>query len=335
MMDYTLFVGIDIGAKEMSVATLTRPGQYGPATTIKQTPGGWAKLSQWLGTLGHDPAQTRVVMEATSTYWMQPALALHEAGFAVSVVNPTQAHYFAKALLQRAKTDTIDARMLAQLAATLQTELWTPPPPVYEELRQRLALRDDLIEARQRVRNRLHALRRRPTVVAIVEQRMEEQITLFSQQIDDLETEIEQLLQQDPAWSTAATFLCSIKGIASITTGWLLVATLNFTTADHPEQLASFAGLVPRPYQSGDMNRRASIGHAGHARLRKALYMAALSAVQFNPIIRAFYQRLLAAGKEKKVALCAAARKLLHMAWAVATKQRLFDPLYQQRPTAA
>jgi len=334
MILYTLFVGIDIGAKLLSVATLTGPGQYGPAITIAQTPAGWVKLCQWLGALGHDPAQTRVVMEATSTYWMQPALALYEAGFVVSVVNPTQAHYFAKALLKRAKTDAIDARLLAQLAATLQTTLWTPPPPVYEELRQRLALRDDLIEARQRVRNRLHALRRRPNVVPIVEQRMEAQITLFSQQVDDLDAEIEQLLHQDPAWSAAATFLCSIKGIASITAAWLLVATLNFTTADHPEQLASFAGLVPRPYQSGDLNRRASIGHAGHARLRKALYMAALSAVQHNPIIRVFYQRLLAAGKLKKVALCAAARKLLHIAWAVATKQQLFDPHYQQRTIA-
>jgi len=115
-----------------------------------------------------------------------------------------------------------------------------------------------------------------------------------------------------------------------------MTATLNFSLCQTPEQATSYAGLAPHPRQSGtSLKSYRSLGHGGHARLRSALYMAALPASRYNPIIRDFYRRLVARGKPKKVALCAAARKLLHMAWAMVTKRRDFEPSLRSRTAPA
>src|SRR5215203_5259980 len=124
----------------------------------------------------------------------------------------------------------------------------------------------------------------------------------------------------------------STPGIGLVTASWLLVGTLNFALCAGPESLTAYVGLAPVPRESGRTIRgRRAIGHDGNGRLRTALYMATLSAARYNPAITAFYQRLRAAGKPKKVARCAAARKLLHQAWALGSKQQRFDPGYQQQ----
>ncbi len=257
-----------------------------------------------------------------------------EAGFQVSVINPAQAHHFAKALLKRGKTDAIDAQTLAQLSAQLQPAIWSPPPAIDQELQQRLAERDVLVNLRQQVRNQLHALQQQPVVIEAVESRMRELIRTFNRQIAAIERELAAALQHDEAWAAAAARLQTIPGVGLITAGWLLVATLNFSLCASPEAAAAYAGLVPRPYQSGTSVRgRPSIGHTGHSRLRAALYLATLSAAQHNPRIKPFYERLRAAGKPMKVARCAVARKLLHIAWAVATGDQNFAA--QEAGTAA
>lgn len=331
--DYSLFVGIDVGAASVSVALATSAEAVGAPFTLAQTAQGWAALVARLQASGHAPARTLVVLEATGTYWMHLAVELHQAGLAVSVINPAQAHYFAQSLLKRAKTDALDAQLLARLAATLRPAPWTPPPAIYEEVLQRLTEREALLDMRQQARNRLHALRRRPTVIQAVQTRMEAHLAFLDDQIKTIETELRDALTQDQAWAAAAKLLLSITGIGLITAAWLLTATLNFSLCETPEQATAFAGLAPHPRLSGSsVKGRASIGHSGHARLRTALYMAALSAAQHNPVIRPFYQRLRQQGKPVKVARCAAARKLLHLAWAVVTKQQPFDPNYQLTP---
>ena len=123
--------------------------------------------------------------------------------------------------------------------------------------------------------------------------------------------------------------LRSITGIGLVTSAWLLVATLNFEACQSAESAAAYAGLIPLARESGtSVRHRARIGHAGHARLRTALYLATLSAAQHNPVIRAQDERLRAAGKPSKLARCASARKLLHLAYAVVTKRQAFDPHY-------
>ncbi len=136
----------------------------------------------------------------------------------------------------------------------------------------------------------------------------------------------------DGAWARSAALLASIPGVGVVTSAWLLVGTLNFRLCATPEQATSYAGLTPLPRESGTSVRgRAQLGHGGNGRLRTALYMATLSATRYNPLLKDFYQRLRSAGKPMKVARCAAARKLLHVAWAVVTKERPFDTTYSQR----
>lgn len=169
-------------------------------------------------------------------------------------------------------------------------------------------------------------------MIAAVRTRMEQLIVTLTDQITEVEAEIAPALQQDAEWAAAAARLETIKGIGLLTAAWLVVTTVNFRVCPSADAAVGYAGLAPMPYDSGtSVHGRRRIGHRGNRRLRTALYMATLSAAQHNPIIREFYERLRAAGKQTKVARCAAARKLLRIAWAVAVKGQVFDPAYGQR----
>ena len=196
------------------------------------------------------------------------------------------------------------------------------------ELRQRLLVRDGLLTMRQQARNQRHALLQWPVRIAGALDQLDAVIADLDRRIATLEDELTTVLR-DGAWARSAALLSSITGIGLVTTAWLLVATLNFEACASAERAAAYAGLVPLAHESGtSVRHRARIGHAGHARLRTALYMATLSAARCNPVIRAQYERLRAAGKPPKVARCAAARKLLHVAYAVVSKGEPFDPHY-------
>lgn len=336
---YQLYVGVDIAADTFTVAWLSPGGSPTTPLTREQTPAGIAALRQRLADTQRPPAATLVVMEATGNYGVGLAVARHEAGYVVSVINPLQAHHFAKAQLRRAKTDNLDARDLARLAAQLRPAPWTPPPAVYHEVRQRLVARDALVTMRQQARNQRHALLQWPVVVEGVHRHLDELIADLDGRLASLETEIATALRES-AWAGSLACLLSAPGIGLITAAWLLVGTLNFALAapparGYPAAVTAYAGLAPMPRESGRTVRgRPAIGHAGNARLRTALYMATLSAARYNPAIRAFYERLRAVGKPMKVARCAAARKLLHLAWALVTKQQHFDPARQQQASS-
>ncbi|HEY8600222.1 MAG TPA: IS110 family transposase [Thermomicrobiales bacterium] len=327
---YRLFVGVDIAADTFTAAWLAPGGQPAAPFTGEQTPAGFDALHHRLQATGVPPGATLLVLEATGNYWVALAVALHEAGYRVAVVNPRQAHHFAKAPLRRAKTGALDARDLAQLAAALQPAPWSPPPAVYHEVRQRLVARDGLLSMRTQARNQRHALLQWPVVVDAVRQHLDELIADLDRRIAALEREIAAALAGS-VWAESLACVASAPGIGLITAAWLLVGTLNFALCPGPESLAAYAGLVPVPRESGRSVRgRPRIGHDGNGRLRTALYLATLSAARHNPAIRALFQRLRAAGKPLKVARCAAARKLLHQAWALATKRQRFDPHHGQ-----
>ena len=332
-----LCVGIDIAAQTAQARWL-RPDQApSPAYGFPQTPEGFAALRQRLRATGVPPAATRVVLEATGAYWCRLAVDLHQAGYRVAVINPAQAHYFAKAHLRRSKTDALDAQLLAQFAAQLAPAPWTPPPPVYHELEQRLQLRQQLLDARQVARNQLHALQAGAVVIASVAARLTAVVQFYDEQIAQVEAELKVQLPpratgEAGAWAQNLRLLRTIKGIGPWTALWLLVATVNFSSCASVEQAVGYAGLAPSQHESGTSVRgRAHLPRGGHARLRTALYMATLSAARYNPAVAQFYERLRAAGKPKKVARCAAARKLLHQAWAVVQKQQAYEPHYGQR----
>lgn len=152
--------------------------------------------------------------------------------------------------------------------------------------------------------------------------------------IAQLDNEITTCLQ-DGAWAESAALLQSIPGIGPGTASWLLVATMNFALCATPEAAVAYVGLNPLERQSGTSVRsRPMLGRGGHKRLRKALYLASLSAAQHNPKLQLMYARLRAQGKPSKLAHCAVARKLLHVAWVVVTKRQPFDPTYGVRHRA-
>jgi transposase len=328
---YLLYVGIDVAATTFTAVPTTEGPPIERAHTFAQTPEGFAALIDHLRATGFSPAQTLIVVEATGSYWVALAVTLHESGYAVSVVNPAHAHHYAQSLPRRPKTDLLDAPVLAQFACERKPAPWTPPPQIYHELRQRLIARDGLLEMRGQARNQRHALVQWPVVIESVLKQLDGLIADLDRRLSELEAEIAQVLE-DGAWAESAALLLSITGIGLITTAWLLVGTMNFQACSSASSASAYVGLVPLARESGSSVRgRAQIGHAGHARLRTALYLATLTAARFNPVIKAHYERLRAAGKPAKVARCAAARKLLHLAWAIATKRQPFDPAYQVR----
>ena len=139
---YQLYVGIDVAAESFVAAWLAPEGQPAAPVSGEQTAAGFAALVHRLQGTGVPPSAALVVLEATSAYWVALAIALHEADYRVAVINPRQAHHFFKARLRRAKTDALDARDLAWLAAALRPAPWSPPPAVSHEVRQRLVARD-------------------------------------------------------------------------------------------------------------------------------------------------------------------------------------------------
>ncbi len=320
-----LYVGIDIAADTFTAAWLTPGGAPSAPATGAQTPAGYATLQQQLGATAVAPTATLVVLESTGNYWVALAVTLHEAGYRVAVINPPQAHHFVKAQLRRAKTDALDARALAQLAVALRPAPWTSPPAVYHEVRQWLVARDALLAMRTQARNQRHALRQWPVVAEAVRRHLDELIADLDRRVASLDAEIAAVLRES-RWAESLACLTSAPGIGLVTAAWLLVGTLNFTLCAGPEALAAYVGLAPMPRESRRSIRgRPSIGHDGNGRLRTALSMATLSAARHNPAIKAFYDRLRAAGKPMKVARCAA-RKLLHQAWALGATQQRFDP---------
>jgi len=330
---YKLFCGIDIAAKTFTAATCKLDDEEEPskATNYKQTSQDFEALQNHLLQNQLPPSQILIVMEATGNYWVELASFLHNSNFVVSVINPSRMHGFAKSLLLRSKNDELDAQTLARLARAHKPACWTPPPAIYHELLQRLNQRADLLEIRQQLKNQLHALTvGTGTAVPAVATRFESLIETLSQQLKELDDEIKTSIKKEEKWAKSAALLESVTGIGWLTACWLVTLTLNFTTCSKAESLVHYAGLAPVVRKSGSSVRgRPMIGYGGNGTLRAIVYMAVMSAIRFNPAIKAQYERLFnQKGKPHKVARCACARKLLHLAFAVVTKQKPFDPEY-------
>jgi transposase len=328
-MSIRRYVGADIAANSIQLEWVEVSSQQREQLTIQHKQGDYRKVVKRL-TQQTAAAEIQVVMEATGSYWMAFAEYLHQAGMVVSVLNPIQSAHFAQMLLQRTKTDRADAHLLCEYGQRLRPDAWTPPPPICQQLQHRLRQRDDLVQIRSAERNRRHALQRQLHVDKSIRQRLEHHIDYLTRQIKILDTEIRQLLLSHHDWKEHVRRLLTLKGLGFLTVAWLLVATHAFSRCETPDQAAAFAGLAPHPRESGQWKGKRSVGGGGHRALRGTLYMASLSAVRFNPRLKSVFAHLLKRGKPKKVALCAIARKLIHLAWALVVKQRDFDPDWNQ-----
>jgi transposase len=313
-------LGIDIAKAKFDVALLTPDGKR-RRKSCPNTPAGFAQLATWLA--HYDVTHVHAGLEATGTYGDALATWLHDAGHVVSVVNPAVIHAYARTQLTRSKTDRIDADLIAHFTATQHPPAWVPPAREIRELQALVRRLDALQGMRTQEANRLAA----GVVVADIRASIEAVLAHLDAQITHVTQLIRQHLDQHPGLRAQRDLLTTIPGIGEATAAVLLAELFDkpFTRA---RQAAAFAGLVPRLVQSGTLSGRARLSKIGPGRLRKALYFPAVTALRWNPTIRAVRQRLQAAGKPPMVIIGAAMRKLIHLAYGVLKSNKAYDPTW-------
>lgn len=317
-MDY---LGIDISKDTLDVHVL-RTGKHKP---FSNNPKGFKEFEHWLKKQKLCFTDTHLVMEATGVYWEKSAHWLYQQGATLSVVNPASVKYFAKSELRRGKTDKLDAQLLALYVSRMQPRLWQPESKAIQELKLLTREREDLIKERTAEKNRLHAHNNRELISKVVLKLCQARLKMIKSQITELDKAIKKLLLNDELKAITER-LISMPGIALTTAAVLLAETsgMNFNTA---KQLTAYAGISPEPNQSGKRVGYSSISKTGNARIRRALYMSALTASSKGHF-KTFYQRLLKNNKAPKSAMTAVARKLLVTAFALIQSKQLYNPDY-------
>jgi len=293
-----LAAGVDVAKRHLDLAVA---GQ--PATRTHRYPNDAAGRRRLIDACRRHRVQC-VAVEATGGYERALVAALHDARVPVAVVQPALIRHHAQAKRVLAKTDAIDAAMIGDYAQLHRPRL---TPPEDENLRKTRAFsdrRDQLVEDRTRERNRLEAC-----ACEAIQTQLRASIERLGEQIATLDAQIKTLLNADTRRAGQCERLKAVPGVGDVCATVLTIHLPELGRVNR-QQIAALAGLAPYNRDSGDRLGKRSI-HAGRARVRTALYMATLTATRYNPAIRAMYQRLLAAGKAKKVALCACARKLL------------------------
>lgn len=290
-----IFVGIDVSKAQLDVAI--RP--TGEKESFANDKAGIKALVKRLAKI--EP--TLIVLEATGGYERQVTRALVSADLPVVVVNPRQVRDFAKATGQLAKTDSIDAAVLAHFAEVIRPELRPLPDVVTLELRALTARRRQILEMIAAENNRLAMTSK------AVAKRIDAHIRWLEQELERANQELDRAIEQSPIWKENDELLRSAKGIGPVTSRTLLAELPELGTLDR-KQISALVGVAPFNRDSGSLKGRRSIW-GGRAPVRCALYMATLVATRRNPVIRDFYKRLTAKGKLFKVALVACMRKLL------------------------
>jgi transposase len=290
-------VGIDVAKARLDVAV--RPS--GEAWQAPNDAAGVAALAARLAGL----APALVVLEATGGLERLAAAELAAAGLPVAVVNPRQVRAFARAVGQLAKTDALDAALLARFGEAVRP----PPRPLPDAAQQELAA---LLARRRQVVVMLTAERQRLAAAgAAVRRRVQAHVDWLARELAALDDDLGQTLRASPAWRAKEDLLRSVPGVGPVVALTLLAELPELGHLDR-KRLAALVGVAPLNADSGT-RRGKRLVWGGRGRVRAALYMAALTASRYNPVLRAFYQRLLRAGKAKKVALTACMHKLLRI----------------------
>jgi transposase len=289
-------VGIDVSKDRLDVAV--RP--TGDTFTVERNGSGLERLVARLGQI----APSIVALEATGGFETVAAAALAGAGLPVVIINPAQIRAFAKALGQRAKTDPIDAAVIAHFAEATKPQVRPLPDEATRLLADLVARRRQIIDmiGAERQREKRIALPRLKKSIARVVRMLEKELTEIDHDIDDA-------VRGSPAWREKEDLLASVPGIGPIIAR-TLIAELPELGQIGRKQIAALAGLAPFTRQSGQWRGRSFIG-GGRKAVRTVLFMGAMVAKRHNPILKAFFDRLVAAGKPKMLALIAVARKLL------------------------
>lgn len=305
-----LYVGIDVAKEHLDLA-------FGATATPEQIAYTTAALTPLVTRLQALPA-VQVIVEATGGLEVPLLTALWAAGLAVARVNPQRVREFAKASGRLAKTDRLDAQLLAQFGAALQPAATALPSAASQTLAALVERRRQVVAMRTMESNR--RLSASPTVQAHLDQHL----AWLDAEIAALEQEINDFIQQTPAWAEKDGILQSVPGVGQVTARTLLAALPELGAIDR-KKIAALVGVAPFNHDSGRLRGKRFI-QGGRYEVRSVLYMATLSATRYNPIIHTFYEHLLAAGKAKKLAIVACMRKLLTILNAMLRDKQAWNP---------
>ena len=302
-----MYAGIDVSKDRLEVHV----APAGDTWTLARDADGLAELVEQLQRL----ELVCIGLEATGGYETVVAAALAAAGLPVVVINPARIRHFAEAVGQRAKTDPIDAAVIARFVEATRPEV----RPLADQATQMLS---DLVARRRQIIAMMTAERQRLTRASVKRLRksIERLLAALQKELSDLDGAIDEAVRTSPLWHEREQLLTSIPAIGKATARTLLAELPEIGSLGRRE-IAALAGLAPWTRQSGQWRGRSMIG-GGRSAVRSALYMAALVASRFNPVLKDLYDRLLLAGKAKKVALIAVARRLLTFANAVIRTKR-------------
>ena len=306
-------VGIDVSKATLDLSLYPS----GKSWQAEHSPAGMSALAEELVAL--EPAV--VVVEATGGLEVALAVALGSAGLPVTVVNPRHVRDFARATGRLAKTDKLDAQVLAQFGAMVQPPVRPLPEAARRELRALVTRRQQLLVMITAEKNRM----RRTTPG--VRHRIEVNVRWLQAQLKELDRDQGDFLRSSPLWQEEAKLLRSVPGVGPIVTATLITRLPELGSLNRKE-VAALVGVAPFNRDSGTLRGKRTVW-GGRAPLRTTLYMATLVATRHNPVLRDFYQRLCAAGKPKKVALTACLRKLLVILNSMVKHRRTWNPVGQ------
>ncbi len=318
----TAWVGIDVSQLTLDACLLPAPNGKTRTAAFDNTAAGHAALAAWADQhAGGIPLG--FCLESTGPYGEALATALADAGRHVAVVNPARVKYAGLMRGQGNKTDRADAKLIAEYAAREHPAPWQPPTAEVRELQALSRRRDDLRQLAARDKTRLAA----PGLTTAARTSITRTLAFLEEEADRLQAQADELIAASERLHADRDLLRTIPGIGPVAATAILAELPDPSRFDSAQQAAAYAGLAPREYRSGtSVHKRTRLSKAGNARLRKALYLPAMTAIRFNPLVGAFYERLVKAGKAKMAALGACMRKLLMIAYGVLKSRTPFDP---------
>lgn len=302
-------MGIDVSKADFHACLIQ--GAKQSRKIFPNAPAGYRQMHSWLK--NRRCAELHACLEATGSYWEGVAKALHDAGKTVSVINPSQAVFFARSQLRRTKTDTVDAQMLAEFCQQRRPGPWAPPAEEILELRGLLSYRDHVVQETVRLKqmaSQIHVSKELQKAHVL-------QLRALAKTQTTIEKQLHALVKKHPAVVRQVEALTQVSGLGFLS-AVTIVAKLPAERLRNGKAAAAYTGLAPSERQSGSsVHGKARICKTGNASLRRDLYMPALVAIRHNAILSAFAQRLRERGKPPKVIIAAVMRKLVVLAFTI------------------
>ena len=326
-------IGIDVGKKELHTAHKYQTSNGKFKVKRKKFPNtlkGHTALLAWAKKIANKEGKEHVhfIMEATGVYYEGIATFLHDASSMISVLNPKYVKSFAESFGVRTKTDSKDALVLVEYGSAMHPDLWTPPPPEYRILLSYHRAIDSLKQRRTAILNRIEALEISHTAPSPILEEERRLLVEVSESIKRLEQQIKSHIRRHPGLKKEVELLMTISGIAWITSVLLVAVMEGGSRFKSAREAAAYLGLSVRENLSGtSLKGRSRLSKRGPGDIRKALYFPAITAVRYNPDVKALYNRLVQRGKVKMVAIGAAMRKLVHIAFGVLKHKRAYMAL--------